>query len=328
RAGKRQGIRDALSAAPSAWTRLSDAQKGVALVLAVTFFFSCMDSAAKAMGERYNPLMVVWWRYAVAGALTLILLAPSLKRRLRTKRLPAQIFRSSLLFGATILFFIGFSLMPQVDVVALAQVAPLAMTGMAALFLGERVGPWRWLGVAAGFGGALLVVKPGFSDTGWAALFPLAGALFFAAYSIATRALGGGEPAEGDGPAAPGEDPWTTFLYTGLVGAVAATFMIPFTWETPAAVDLPILMAAGLFGALGQGTLIFALLFAPASLLAPYLYVGLIWGALFGYVLFNHVPDAFTVAGGGVIVAAGLFVRWREAQAAQQAERAAAARAS
>ena len=152
-----------------------------------------------------------------------------------------------------------------------------------------------------------MIIKPGFSEVGWAAAYPFIGALFFSAYGVATRFLSADE------------DPWTTFLYTGSVGALGASVIAPFVWETPAWEDVPFLLGTGFFGALGQGALMFAFILAPASIVAPCLYVGLIWAALFGYVFFGDVPDAFTLSGALIIVGAGLFVRWREALADRRA---------
>ena len=173
---------------------------------------------------------------------------------------------------------------------------------MAALLLGEQVDEWRWAGVAIGFVGAMLVLRPGFSDWGWAAAFPLAAALLFAGFTIATRSLSSSE------------DPWTTFVYTGVVGLIAASAIAPWIWAAPGLDDLPALVAMGLLGAIGHGALIFAFSRAPASALAPYLYVSLIWAMLFGYAFFGDAPDVWTIAGSATIVGAGVFVQFSEAR--------------
>lgn len=283
-----------------AWGRLSSLNKAVVCILLVGFFFTCMDTTSKALSQRYDPLFVVWARYASQAAAALLVFAPSLTSRLRTRHLRLQLLRSALLFFATIMFFSGFALMPLAEVIAVAQVAPLAITALAALALAERVGPYRWAGVAAGFLGALVIIGPSGAEIGWAALLPLGGALSFAAYSVATRFLG----AE--------ESPWTTFLYTGAVGAAAATLALPWVWETPDIADLPLLAAVGLFGGAGQLMLIFAMGFAPASAVAPFLYINLLWAALFGFVFFDEIPGVATMLGGALIVGAGLYVRHRE----------------
>ncbi|MEO1330843.1 MAG: DMT family transporter [Pseudomonadota bacterium] len=291
------------------WSGLSPTAQGVALAAGVAVMFACMDACARAIGQRYDPLLGVWWRYASQGLGVAIVFAPRLRTVVRTRRLGMQIFRSSLLFTATCLFFSGFALLPLATVTAIALLGPLLIVALAALLLGERVGPWRWLGVAAGLCGALVIVRPWASDAGgsvfeWAALFPIGGAFAYAAFNIATRSLGRDE------------DVWTTFFYTAVVGAVGASLFLPFVWETPRLVDLPLLLAVGGFGAIGQLALIMALKRAPASVVAPLHYTQLIWSAMLGWLLFAEIPGVWVWTGAALIVAAGLFVQWRERRAA------------
>jgi drug/metabolite transporter (DMT)-like permease len=282
------------------WRALSDTQKGITCMVLVTLCFASMDATAKELTRTYDPFFVVWARYTVHAVGAVLILAPFLGRLLKTEQLKLQILRSGLLFTATIFFFSGFAVMPLADVIAVAQIAPLIITALAALVLGEKVGPYRWAGVIAGFLGALVIVRPGGEGLGWAALLPIAGSFAFAAYSIATRFLGGRD------------SPWTTFLYTATVGALVASLAVPFVWQTPRLEDLPLFLLLGAFGAAGQAMVVAAFQYASASLLAPFLYLNLIWAACFGLFLFGEVPDVWTVAGAGIIVAAGLFVRYRE----------------
>lgn len=272
----------------------------------VTVCFASMDATAKELTQRYDPFFVVWARYTTHAVGALIILAPFLGRLFRTEQFGMQALRSGLLFTATIFFFSGFAVMPLADVIAVAQVAPLMITAMAALILAERVGPYRWAGVIVGFLGALIIVRPGGDGFGWAALLPIGGSLAFAAYSIATRFLGGRD------------SPWTTFLYTATVGSLVASLAVPFVWVTPDWSDVPLFLMLGAFGAAGQALIVAAFQYASASVLAPFLYVNLIWAALFGLFLFGETPDIWTVAGASLIIAAGLFVRHRESVRARE----------
>jgi drug/metabolite transporter (DMT)-like permease len=276
---------------------------GLAAILGVTLLFAAMDTTAKFLTERYDPLFVVWARYAGQAAVTLALLAPALPRLARTARPGLQVLRSAFLFTATLLFFAAFARMPLAEVTAIGQTSPILLTALAALVLGERVGPVRWACVGLGFLGALVIVQPGGAAFRWAALLPLAGAFMFAAFNVATRALG-----RDDGP-------WTTFFYTGMVGACGATLLLPFVWQAPAPGDLPLLVLVGLLGAGGQAFLIVAMRAAPASHLAPFFYVQLVWAAGFGYLVFGDVPAPTTLLGAAIVVGAGLVVQWREGRA-------------
>ena len=283
-----------------AWQKLPATQKGIICIVGTTLCFAAMDTMAKIMGQRYDPFFVVWTRYVSQAVLTLIIFAPTLHIYGRTKKPVLQVIRSALLFGATCCFFSGFAVMAMVDVIAVAQVAPLIITGLAAFVLAEKVGPYRWLGVVFGLLGALIILRPGFSGLGLSVLLPLGGAFFFASYSVATRFLGSADHV------------WTTFIYTGLAGAIGASIAVPFFWSTPALSDLPVLAFMGVLGGVGQLSLIFAFGYAAASLLAPFLYASMIWAALLGLLVFNEIPDFWTIIGGTMIVSAGLYVRHRE----------------
>lgn len=284
----------------AAGASLSDPQKAVLFILGVGLFFTAMDVCAKALSAKYDPFFVIWARYVGQAVGAALVFAPSLARRMRSARPGVQVARSALLFTATCFFFSAFAVMPLADVIAVAQTAPLAITALAALFLGERVGPYRWAAVCAGFVGALIILRPGSEGASWAALLPLFGALAFAAYGVATRFL------------SQDDSPWTTFLFTGSVGAVAASLAVPFFWSAPRMEDLPLLAVIGLFGAAGQLCFIFALRAASASFVAPFLYINMVWAALAGWVFFSETPDGATALGAAVIAGAGLFVHWRE----------------
>ncbi|MEO1293081.1 MAG: DMT family transporter [Pseudomonadota bacterium] len=295
-----------MTALAQRWAGLPAAVQGPLLMTVATLFLGMMDTTVKWLSTSYEPLFIVWARYMSQAVAVALVFAPSLRSVMRTQRLGLQVMRSGFLFVATMLFFTGLSLMPLADVHAIAQTAPLMITGMAALILGEKVGPWRWLGVGLGFLGALIVIRPGSGLFGWAALLPIGASVAFAALNIATRFLGRDESV------------WTTFFYTGLVGAAGASLIVPFAWQTPEMADVPLLILAGLFGAVGQLFLILALSAAPAAIVAPFNYTALLWAIAFGAFVFGTVPDHWTLLGAAVIVGAGLFVQWRERLAARR----------
>jgi drug/metabolite transporter (DMT)-like permease len=274
--------------------------RGALLLIAATLCFATMDAVGKSLMEAYHPFQVVWARYAAQAALVAALVAPRIATVARTRYLRLQILRSALLFGATLTGFWAFSIMPLADATAVFETAPLWITALAALVLGEKVGPRRWAGVAAGFLGAMLIVRPGAAAFQPAALLPLVAALCFASYSIATRFLGRDE------------SPWTTFLYTAAIGAGVASLFVPLVWTTPGAFDAARMVAMGAIGGAGQFFVILAFTAARASAIAPFTYVGLIWAIAYGWFGWGHAPDAWTAAGAAVIVGSGLYVWSRE----------------
>ncbi len=273
---------------------------GLLLMLGAVFAFSCMDAVAKGLSQRYDPMQVVWARYLGQTVWAFALLAPRLPALLPTPRPGLHLMRSALLFGATACFFAAISRMQLAEATAVFEVAPLMITALAFFILREKVGPRRWTGVAIGFVGALIIIRPGTEVFAPAALLPMAAALFFAGYSIATRWMSGAE------------SPWTAFLYTALFGSAAASAIVPFVWTTPGWEDAAIMSVFGIIGGAGHLLLIHALRRAPASAIAPLSYCGLVFNAGWGLIFYDETPDRWTVAGALVIVGAGLYVWWRE----------------
>jgi drug/metabolite transporter (DMT)-like permease len=277
---------------------LSPEAKGAALLTLSTFCFASMDATAKGLMARYEPMQVIWARYAVQALLVIAIVSPWLRSVARTRHLRLQVIRSGFLFGSTLCGFFAFSFMPLAEATAIFEVGPLAITALAALVLGERVGPRRWTAVALGFVGAMIVIRPGGEAFQLAALLPLAGAMSFAAYAIATRFLSDAESF------------WTTSLYSALLGAGLASLSLPFVWRTPTGADAAIMVMMGMIGTAGQLLIIKAFNAAPASAIAPFTYAHLIWASFWGYALFGDAPDLWTVAGAAVIVGSGVYV-WR-----------------
>ena len=135
-----------------------------------------------------------------------------------------------------------------------------------------------------------------------AALFPLGAAVCYSAYALLTRRVGADE------------DVWTSLFYTGFVGTVLLSILVPFQWQTPSATDAGLMVIVALAGTTGQLALIQAFTKGEAAMLAPYSYTGLAFAAFWGVLFFSEVPDFWTIVGSLVIAAAGLYVWHREAQ--------------
>ncbi len=271
---------------------------GILLIVVAALFICLADATAKILGESYEPIFLVWLRFTGQASISLLILAPALHRILPTRHLFLQIIRSLLIFGATALFFTSYLFMPLADVVAVAQVGPLALVFLSIVFIGEKTGMKGWLGMAVGFAGALVITRPGMGSIGWATALPLAGAFIFAAYNLITRFL------------TRSDSVWTIFLYTSVVGAVLMTPAVPYFWQTPDPSDLPLLIALAGLGTTSQLTLILAFKLAPAPQLAPYLYISVVWAMVLGIVVFNETPDALAMTGAAMIIGAGLYVRY------------------
>jgi drug/metabolite transporter (DMT)-like permease len=284
---------------------LPSQSKGALLYLAAIGFLVSMDALSKELSGRYDTFQVIWARYASQTVLVTLLVLPNLRSVMRTAYPGLQLARSTLMFGATATGFFAFALMPLADATAIFETSPLIVTAFAALLLGEKVGWRRWVAVAVGFVGALIILRPGLGVFGWEAALPLCTAACYAGYVIATRYVG-----ENEGP-------MTAFFYSALLGTAISSAIAPSVWITPTWGDAGLMTLLGALGATGQYLVILAFRSTEASAIAPLSYVGLIFAAGYGVALFGDVPDPFTILGASVIVASGVYV-WRRTRHAPE----------
>lgn len=279
---------------------------GIALIIATGLCFVGLDTIGKSMTARFDPVQIVWGRFVFSLALLAVLLPRHGPGFLRSAMPGLQVVRGLLLLAVNVLFFVGVSAMQLIEATAIAQTTPLFLTALAAILLKEQVGPRRWAAVIAGFIGALIVIRPGLGIAQIAALLMLAMAVTNAFYLLATRR------------AATRDAPETSFIYPALMGAVASSIMVPFVWRPPDPVDWALMAAMGVLGGVGHFLLVQAYARAPASLLAPFPYLIIVWSGIFGYAAFGDVPDRWTLAGSALVVASGLYVWWRERRRARE----------
>ncbi|RLJ58951.1 EamA domain-containing membrane protein RarD [Litoreibacter meonggei] len=274
--------------------------RGIALMLAATLMFTLMDVCAKALSTRVDTVQTLWARYTVQMVLVTLIVSPRLRSVIHTERLGLQVFRAIVLLATTGFFFVGFKKMSLIETTALMQIAPIFIMVGAAIFLGETFGIRRAAAAAIALIGAMIVLRPGTEAFTPYALFTLGGVVCYSTYALATRYAGRGE------------DVWTSLFYTGTVATLVLCVMVPFFWQPLEASDLPYMLGVGLLGTIGQLLLIRALSMAPASVLAPFTYVALIFSSVWGVVFFNNYPDGPVYIGALVIVGAGLYVWHRE----------------
>lgn len=279
---------------------MSSNLKGICLILVTLALFTSMDSVAKHLVQNYPPIQVIWARYLSQTVVSFILLSPVLYRILRTKNFKLQILRSALLFTATVCFFTSLKTLKLADVNAIFQVSPIFVTILSVLVLKETVGHRRWLGVAFGLIGALLIIGPGTGVFSYAVILPIISALSYAAYVISTRYL------------SQDESPLTSFVYTALFGSTAAAVLVVPSWTPIESSDLFVFSVFGLLGATGHFLLIHAYRISEASFLAPFNYIGILYGSLWGFYFFNEVPSLITILGGLIIVSSGIYIWLRE----------------
>ena len=273
---------------------------GILLVLGACACFSALDTTTKYVSASVPLLMALWFRYAFqAVATTLTVLPARGMSALRTMHPKFQCLRGVLLLASSLLAFASLKYMPVGEFTAIVMIAPLAVTVLAATVLKEHVSPMRWTLVAGGFAGTLVIIRPGGEAFNWASLLPLGLVVTNAWFQVLTSKL------------ARTEDPVTMHLYTGWVGTLIASLALPWVWTA-----LPVwwLWAAlcfmGLMATVGHFVLILAYQRAPAATLTPYLYAQIAFGMLAGWLVFDHVPDQWSLLGIAMIAVCGAGGAW------------------
>lgn len=282
---------------------LSQVTRGVALMILAIFLFTAMDATAKGLIDRYPAPQVIWVRFAGQLVLVVLILRHHLGPVLRTRFPALHFWRSASQFGATTFFFLSLAHIGLAEATAIADTNPVLITLGAALFLGEKLGPRRIAGVVVALIGALIVIRPGAGVFSWAAILPVLCAISYATSALLTRRIGAQESV------------WASMVYAALFGTIMAGAALPFVWTPVATEDL---WRFGLIACLGTGAqlcIIRSFSITEAGIVAPFAYLGIVFAAVWGAVLYDQWPDRWTVVGALVIVGAGLYVWHRENRA-------------
>lgn len=273
--------------------------RGVLLFMLGLFLFACMDSTTKYLVTHYEAPLVVAIRYIVNCLLMLILLTPSHGRELvRTQRTGLVLLRGACLAAASILLGLALQRMPVAETTAILFLSPLVVVLMAGPILGERVGLLGWIAALCGFGGILLIARPGAGLDPVGTVLALCAVATTVVYQLLSRIL------------ARTEQTLPMLFHTALVGALAFGTLLPWSWggPPPTALQLLLFLALGIMGGLGHYLFTAAHRHAPASVLAPMMYVQLVWAGLLGWSVFGHVPPGTSILGMGIVAASGMLV--------------------
>jgi drug/metabolite transporter (DMT)-like permease len=269
---------------------------GILLIVLAALAFALLDTATKHATQLAPVLMLLWFRYAFQTVSTLALRFPVQKKSLFSTPNPKfQTLRGVLLLTTSFCSFFGLQHLPVGEFTAIVMLSPMVATALAAWVLKNHVAPLRWVLMAIGLLGVLLVVRPGGQVFGWALLFPVVLVGTYAWFQVLTSRLSGDENA------------YTTHFYTGLVGTLVMCPIVLLQWKTQALLDYwPWFLVLGFLGTFGHLMLIRAYNRANAVVLTPYLYTQIAFATLAGWLAFRHVPDALAWAGITVIAASGV----------------------
>jgi drug/metabolite transporter (DMT)-like permease len=275
---------------------------GIGLMCAAVAQFACLDTTAKYLNTEMDSLEIVWARYTFAFLLTGLLSNPVTQPGLvRTKRPALQVIRSLLLIVATAGNFLALRWLQLDEVLSIIFTFPFIVAIVSGPMLGEWLGWRRWCAIAVGFGGVLLITRPGLGGMHPAALFSLVATIAYGFYAVITRIVSRSDSNQ------------TSLFYSNLIGALVMLPVIVFIWHPPASwVTWLMLIAIGALGSSGHYCLIAGHKLAPASVLSPFIYTQLIWVVILGYLVFDHVPNRWTMVGAAVVIGSGLYLLYRE----------------
>lgn len=293
-------------------TSPSQPLRGIGLkILSVALFMAmatCVKSSA-AMGVPAGQAMFFRSFFAIPVILVWLVTQHNLAHGLETAHPMGHVWRGLVGGTAMALGFTALGLLPLPEVTAIGYAAPILIVIFAAMFLGEQVRVFRLSAVAVGLLGVLIILAPRFSvlqsetvsslET-LGAMAALMGAVFMALAQVFVRKL------------VTTETTAAIVFYFSVTTTILSLFTIPFGWVWPVWGALGLLVLSGLLGGVAQILLTSSYRYAPTSVIAPFEYSSIVMALAVGYLLFDEVPTSQVVLGAGLIVAAGLFIIWRE----------------
>jgi drug/metabolite transporter (DMT)-like permease len=276
--------------------------RAVLLVVVAVFLFACMDTTTKYLTATYEVPVVMAMRYIVHCLLMLLLLAPTQGRQLvQTRRTGLVLVRAGCLAAASLFMGLALQRMPVAEATAIVFLAPLLVVLVAGSVLREKVGAAGFAAAAAGFVGVLLIARPGSGLDAAGVGFAVCAACVIAAYQVLSRLL------------ASTERTLALLFYAALLGSILYGALLPWFWEgrTPTPLQAGLFVSMGVTGGLGHFLFTAAHRIAPASMLAPMMYMQLFWAVLLGWWVFGHVSGALSILGMVIVAGSGVVVALR-----------------
>ncbi|HEX6117920.1 MAG TPA: DMT family transporter [Dongiaceae bacterium] len=273
-----------------------------ALMGTAVLCFSLVDATAKWLTGGYDPWQIMFVSRIIPLLVSLFLAHRETGNVLNfyTRFPKQQILRAALSIPMVWCFFTGLKLLPLVEAITIAFVAPLFITILSRPILGEVIGRRRWAAVAVGFLGVLVALRPGFGGLGTGPILIIISAFSYALSMVLLRRFSGQEPTH------------NIFFYGSIGSFVVAGFNSVPVWIAPDAADYGLLLLVGLWGVLGGYAVIRAYRLGEASMLAPLEYTALIWSVIFDLWLFKLTPLPAVLFGAAIIIGSNVYIAHRE----------------
>ncbi|MFC4201573.1 DMT family transporter [Candidimonas humi] len=277
------------------------ANAGICCMLAGILVLSLSDASVKVLDGRYPALQILFLRALIALPLvTALALALGGRPALRTRQPGLHALRGFLNVIGACAFYRGLAELPLAEITAIAYAAPVFVVLLSAAVYKERLDAWRMLAVALGFAGVLVIVRPASGAFQAASLYPLFTAMTYAAMMVSAKRI------------TPSHSFAALMFYSVLPQVLFSALPQPWIWQPVAGADWLVMFAIGIFSSAGISLISQAFRLAPASVVAPFDYSGLLWATFFGWLVWGELPDGVSYAGATLIVAAGLIGAWRK----------------
>lgn len=282
--------------------RTDNVGRAIVLTLITIGVFGVQDAISKVLVQTYSPFQITMMRYwgFAAFSLLLVMRQAPLRQALNSKVPVWQVLRGVLLMADIWFFALALRTVPLGELQAITVVYPLLVTMFAIPILGEKVGIFRFVAVAVGFAGALVIVRPGGLPLDWGVGFALSSATLYAVYIVITRKVSQYDSAA------------TSMTYTAIIGLIMSGVVGVFFWQPMGWADFALVVVVMGTTCAGHGLMVYALSMAPASVVQPFNYFSLPWAIGLSAVVFGHWIDPISLIGAAIIVAAGLVVMARE----------------
>ena len=272
-------------------------------MLVSLFMLTCSDATTKWLGADYSAGQIICFRatFSLIPILIMVTLRGG-KSSLRIVNQSDQAWRAFYFAIGTSLIAISMIMLPIADAAAILYAGPLIITAIAVPMLKERVGWRRWVAIAVGFGGVVIMLRPTPNAIQWLGLIPLVAAFCSSMRDIYARRLASTDSAN------------SMMFWSAIVTISLASLSLPFGWTNPSRLDWGLFLTAGIFIGIAHYLMIEAYRLSEASVVAPFKYSGILWAVLFGYFVWGDVPDGYVISGGTLVIISGLYILHRQAK--------------